>query len=129
MNLLSIVFIIKIILAVVIIVLPFLTYSQERLERFTHSQLDSPLLFRLYGISVLSLGVVYAFGLVDALNGALLYPAVVAGAVSNISASSAMVYFGAWRQKLVPCVLLGCIGVCLMITLVFPEFMLKPLFG
>ncbi|MEM9371504.1 MAG: hypothetical protein AAGA26_10135, partial [Pseudomonadota bacterium] len=93
MTVLGLVLIVKIIVTVFGVVLPFLAFSPEFVERLTGWRVE-PVLLRLYGIAIAALLVGYGYGLMEVLGGWYPDGTVMMGLVSNGGATAALLALG-----------------------------------
>ena len=127
MNILSFVFIVKILISLVLVSLPMLFLSEKNIQRFMKVPVSSAVVYRLYGIAILALLVGYSAGLVSALDGELNTGIVLMGIVSNLGASAIMLMNGYWKMQKVLWLFFTTIGLLLLTSLSLTEQMLAPL--
>lgn len=117
MSFLSALLIFKIAGSILLICVPFLTFSQQKLERLTRIQAETPLLFRLYGLAVISLLVGYSFALYSSLNNEFPMHGVIMGLVSNGGGSILLIANGGWNSSRVPTIFVTIVAVGLITSL------------
>ena len=120
MNILVLVLVTKVAGTFVLVAMPFLCLRGETLNRMMGTS-GGTTLFRLYGIAVLALLIVYGFGLADALRGQFPYGVAVAGLVSNAGAALVLIAHGVWQRNLPVFALLSVAAIGLAMCLFFPE--------
>lgn len=74
---------IKIVVTLILIVLPLLLLSKQRLEAITKVAAQDATLFRLYGVALLALLISYGAGLIQAFNAVYPLSVLLMGVVSN----------------------------------------------
>ena len=122
MSFLVIVLTVKILVTVFALVLPFLLFSQSRIDRLSGFGGTPLLLYRLYGIALLALAVAYGGGLWQTLNGQFPWIVAIMGLVSNGGASGLLIISGAARSRIVSTVVFGGIALGLAASLAFPAW-------
>ena len=111
MTFLALLFIAKIVVTLVALIIPFLLFKIETLDRLAGFGQPNLAFYRLYGMAMLALVVAYAGGLFQAVAG--VYPAeiVLMGLVSNVGASMIMAVTGYARHQRGLTVFFGLVGV------------------
>lgn len=109
-----------------LIALPFLVLSTDRLNALTGAE-GGPVLFRLYGVSFLALLVGYAFGFAELAQGRFPFAVAVMGLVSNAGAAAVMIALHAWRRSLPAFILVTSAALGLTTCLIFPNWAISPL--
>ena len=117
MSFLSVLLIYKIVGSILLVCTPFLFFSQEKLEKLTKVQSQNTVLFRLYGVAILSLLVGYAFALHASFNGQFPFNGVIMGLVSNGGASIVMLSQGAWKTSKLPAAFVTSVAMGLVIAM------------
>lgn len=121
MTPLSYLLLIKILGTIILVSIPFLFFSQKKIEALTQSKVRDTTLFRLYGMSVTAILVGYGFGLAQTIEGVFPFSTVVMGIVSNSGASAILFYTGAWKNSKVHALFFSTIAFGLTLSVVFPE--------
>lgn len=124
MNLLVIVFFLKISISLIAVVVPFLCLPQEKIEAITNSTSPNAIIFRLYGVSILALLIGYSLGLKNALAGVFPNDIVIMGIVSNAGGSLILLKTGAWKTKKLLFYFFTSIAILLSICFMFPTYSL-----
>lgn len=126
MTLLTLLLCFKIIVTLVIVSGPFLLLPKARLETLTQSQMQTPALFRLYGVASLALLFGYGTGLWMGLQGTYPSGIITMGLVSNGGAAAILAGTGKRQRPLA--ILFGLIALGLAGTALFPAQSIAPLF-
>jgi len=128
MNTLSLLLLFKLLITLFLLAGPFLLFSAERLGRITSISADSPTFFRLYGMAMLALATAYTGGLWLAWQGIFPWVIVIMGVVSNCGAAMVLAQNWATRKLRPQALLFGAIGVGLLISAIFPDSLITPIF-
>ncbi len=128
MNAINVVLVIKIVITIVFLVGPLLLLPQAKLETRLARGAKSPMLFRLYGVSMLALVVAYASGFWQALQGDFPWGVVWMGIVSNGGAAAVLLLLGPPAVKRVAAAVFGAIATALLGCALIPQSALSPLF-
>lgn len=128
MTILTLILSTKILVSIVILALPLLFWSKETLGKTFQVTAETPLVFRLYGMAILSLLVAYAGGIWQITAGHFPWGSVCAGVVSNIGAPLILMTFGAQPRSHWPEVFFLMIGIGLIWSLANAEAAIAPLF-
>lgn len=128
MNYLSIILSFKIVITLVSIVLPFMLYHRSKLDRLMDMTSTSAILYRLYGVAVLSLLVAYSSGIYSATAGIFPWGVVFMGLVSNVGASSTLIILGSWKDYKFLTLFFGLIGALLTWVALNPELAMRSPF-
>ncbi len=94
MSWISLLLLVKIVVTLVLVAIPFLFVSKEKLEMVTNIKANSSQFFRLYGVAILALLVGYSFGIPLAESGVFPWGVVSMGVVSNGGAAFILVLSG-----------------------------------
>ena len=127
MTILTVVLIVKIGVTLFAVVLPFLMFGKEKLDRILQMTTNSSSLYRLYGFAVLALLVGYAGGIVQIAHN--LYPigVIVMGITSNAGAVLVLILTGAARQNRFLTGFFALVTVCLVGAVLDPDAVMAPL--
>ncbi len=128
MTILTLILSTKILVSIVILVLPLLFWSKEKLGATFQIAAETPLIFRLYGMAILSLLVAYGGGIWHIHSGQFPWGIVGAGVVSNIAAPLTLMTFGAQQRSHWPEVFFLVIGIGLIWSLANADAAIAPLF-
>ncbi|WP_417518585.1 hypothetical protein [Minwuia sp.] len=128
MNAINVVLAIKIFITVAFLAGPFLLSPQAKLEKRLSISAKSPMLFRLYGVSMLALAVAYASGIWQALQGDFPWGIVWMGIVSNGGAAAVLLLVGPRNVSRAVAAVFGAIAIALLFCALMQQFALAPLF-
>ncbi|MFD2167884.1 hypothetical protein ACFSJY_16645 [Thalassotalea euphylliae] len=87
MTALTLLIIIKIVVTIIAVSIPFLFVPHHKLEKLSGFETNNPLIFRLYGIAITSLLLGYGSGIISAEQGIFPTGIVVMGILSNCGAA------------------------------------------
>ena len=133
MSLLSILLIIKIIVTLVAVVLPFGLFNQQKLKHLSGLSGPSLLVFRLYAVAIAALLVNYGFGFTQAQAMHFPMAAVIVGVISNGGATAVLVKQSLTEQSKVvlsnnySITFFGLITMGLLLALFFQQTALRPM--
>ena len=127
MSFLALLLLIKIVVTLLFAAGPLMLLSKDRLDRLGGFGENSLTVYRLYGIGILSLLVVYSFGVDVAMSGAFPLYAVAMGVVSN--GGAALVLMGSGELNKRPWIVgfFAAIAAGLVLAFFAPELALRPL--
>jgi hypothetical protein len=83
--------------------------------------------YRLYGVAILALLVVYGSGLMEAMQGRFPWGVAAAGFVSNAGATAVLLFTGAWRSRPRMTLFFAAVALGLLAAAAFPEAALHRL--
>jgi hypothetical protein len=89
----------------------------------------SAILYRLYGVAILSLLVAYSFGIYSVTAGIFPWGVVFMGLVSNVGAASTLIILGSWKDYRFLTLFFGSIGVLLIWVGLNPELAMQSPFS
>ncbi|MCG3269034.1 hypothetical protein [Yoonia sp. I 8.24] len=128
MTAISILLIFKIGFTFVTVIMPFMLFSQLKLETLTSSSVATTTLFRLYGTSTISLLILYGWGIWQAQSGSMPWIVVCVGIFSNLTAPAVIFFTSAGKQQRILGAIYGAIGVGLIGFAIFPTAALNSVF-
>ncbi len=128
MTYLSVVLLFKITITLATIVLPFMVFPKEKLNKLTQVQAASVTLFRLYGVAVLAILVAYAGGIYQLSLGELPITVLLMGLVSNAGAVLVLIISKAVERSLFHTVFFSTIAVLLAVAVMNPQLALQKVF-
>lgn len=128
MTILTLVLLIKILVSIVTLVIPFMFFPPARLDASMGMTAVSSRLYRLYGMAILALLVGYAGGIVMAQSGHMPWAIIAMGLVSNIGAAGLLLTAGVKGVERLLMGVFAMIGLALLVAAVFPELALHSLF-
>jgi hypothetical protein len=103
------------------VAIPFVVFSKPKLERLTASFVQTTTVFRLYGVSILSLLIVYSWGIWQAETNVMPWLVVSVGIFSNLAAPAVIMVTGAGKQQRLLGSIYGIIGIALVYFAMFPT--------
>lgn len=127
MTTLTFVLLIKILVSIVTLVIPFLFFPPARLDASMGMTAHSPRLYRLYGMAISALLVGYAGGIVMAQTGQMPWAIIAMGIVSNIGAAGLLLTAGVKGLERLLMGVFAMIGVALLLAAALPELALHSL--
>lgn len=127
MSFLALLLLIKIVVTLLFAAGPLMLLSKDRLDRLGGFGENSLTVYRLYGIGLLSLLVVYSFGVDVAMSGAFPLYAVAMGVVSNGGAALVLMSSGELSKRPWIVGFFATIAAGLVLAFFAPEFALRPL--
>ena len=127
MSFLVLLLLLKIVLTLLFAAGPLMLLSKDRLDRLAGLGENSLTLYRLYGIALLSILVIYSFGVDVALSGAFPLYAVAMGFVSNAGATLVLMGRGELDKRPWLVAFCGAIAAGLVVAFFAPAFALRPL--
>jgi len=119
---------VKIVVTLPLIAMPFLLLPKQQLEKFTSSQHDNVLFFRLYGLAITALLVGYASAIPLAQDGVFSWGVAIMGLVSNTGGSALLFSLGKGKNNMILALFFGLIAVSLVLTMIFPSIAISDIF-
>lgn len=127
MTILTILLFVKILVSLVLVVLPFLFMSKEKLAGLTGIEAQSSVLYRIYGMAILALLVGYGGGIWQVSQNQFPWGVIMMGLVSNFGASFLLIKTGAARRSKALTVFFICIGFGLLFCAIYPQLVVQSL--
>lgn len=127
MSFLVLLLLLKITLTLLFAAGPLMLLSKDRLDRLSGLGENSLALYRLYGIALLSILVIYSFGVDVAMSGAFPLYAVAMGLVSNAGAALVLMGRGELSKRPWLVIFLMAIAAGLVAAFFAPAVALRPL--
>ena len=127
MTYLAILLIIKITVTIVLIIIPFLFFKTETLDRKAGFGMPNTAMYRLYGIASLALVVAYSGGFLQALSGVYPGEIVAMGTFSNVGAVLVMLTTGYAQTQKIPTILFAFIAVGFVFSALLPDIAMQPI--
>lgn len=121
MSWVSLLLIVKVAVTLILVAMPFLFVSKEKLEKVTNIKTDTPQFFRLYGVAILALLIGYSFGIPLAENGVFPWSVVSMGVMSNGGAAFILLLAGLNSKKRGLTLFFAIITVGLIMSALFPQ--------
>ncbi len=128
MTAIALVLVFKILISLVLLAGPFLLLPTARLEAMTGATVQSPALFRLYGLAILALLVGYASGIWTVRSGQFPWGIVAMGITSNLGAALYLLWPGSPKRLRPIAMIFGSIGLALVLAAFMPISAITPLF-
>lgn len=118
----------KILVTLAAVIVPFLFFKPETLDRLVGFGRPNEAFYRLYGMAIFALVVAYSGGLLQTLSGE--YPAqiVAMGIASNVGAACLMVWTGYAREQKALSLFFGSIGIGFVWAALRPGMAMLPAF-
>ncbi|MEO9895271.1 MAG: hypothetical protein ABJD13_03295 [Paracoccaceae bacterium] len=127
MPFVSILIVLKIVVTLVLVALPFLVLPVERLNKATGVSASSTTFYRLYGVAVLALLIGYAGAFPLLRQGTFPWAVVFMGIVSNTGATFVLIKGGSLACKRGFVMTYGAIALALIFCAAFPQIAMQPL--
>ncbi|MCU7798528.1 MAG: hypothetical protein KZQ75_15485 [Candidatus Thiodiazotropha sp. (ex Myrtea spinifera)] len=121
MSWISLLLLVKIVVTLVLVAIPFLFVSKEKLEIIVNIKANSPQFFRLYGVAIFALLVGYSFGIPLAESGVFPWGVVSMGVVSNGGAAFILVSAGLNSKNRVLALFFLFITLGLVLSILFSQ--------
>lgn len=119
---------IKIGVTLLAVVVPFLFFTPEVLDRLAGFGQPNRAFYRLYGVAILALLVAYSGGLLQTLAGDYPVQIVAMGLVSNLGAACVMLWTGYARGQIALATFFGLIGLGFAGAVLFPDLAMQAVF-
>ena len=127
MTYLTLIFLVKIIGTIALVVVPSLLFPREKLDKEFGLKSENSLMYKLYGIAVLSLLIGYSYGAVSAESGVFPGGIVLMGLVSNAGAAIALLTMSRTKTLRLSSVFFGIIAILLASSLLMKDAFLGSL--
>lgn len=127
MSWISLLLTVKVLFTFIIVVIPLLFLSKNKLEKLMRVKTETPLLFRLYGIALLALLSGYSFGIPSAESGIFPWGVVCMGIVSNGGAVLVLLSAGLTDKNRVAVLLLTVVAAAFSISALFPQVAIQKI--
>ena len=127
MSWLSLLLIVKILVTSILVALPFLFLSKQKLEKTTNISAPTSTFFRLYGVAILALLVGYSFGIPSAENNQFPWGVICMGVVSNGGAASLLLISRKSKQNLILGIFFALVTLGLVTASIIPQAALQKL--
>ncbi|GLR70194.1 hypothetical protein [Agaribacter marinus] len=118
----------KILVSLVFVGIPFLLLSKDRLQIITRSTHENVLFYRLYGVAIMALLVAYGSAIPLAQQGHFSWGIAMMGLVSNLGGSTLLFHLGKGKQSMVLASFFGFITILLLFSMVFSDAVVTPIF-
>jgi len=128
MTYFTLLLLVKIVVTLLLVAVPFLLLPKHLLEKSTGSQHDNVLFFRLYGVAIVALLVGYASAIPSAQSGVFSWGIALMGLVSNTGAAALLFFLGKGKQSIVLALFFSFMAVFLVSAMIFPEIALSNVY-
>ncbi|PCI53367.1 MAG: hypothetical protein COB36_13090 [Alphaproteobacteria bacterium] len=128
MTALTLLFLIKIFVTLIMVAAPLLLLSKERLESAMAIEAKSTSFFRLYGVAILALLFGYTGGAWQVSQNVFPIGVIIMGIVSNGGATLVLIKTGTASRSKFLTVFFGSITICLFLVLAFQDAAMSKLF-
>ena len=127
MTYLTLIFLVKIIGTIALVVVPSLLFPREKLDKEFGLKSENSLMYKLYGIAVLSLLIGYSYGAGSAQSGVFPGGIVLMGLVSNAGATIVLLTMSRTKALRLSSVFFGIIAILLASSLLMKDTFLGRL--